>query len=151
MLITDKQTINGSADKIWEILRTFDKVETYNSMVTKTELDGQGVGSQRVCTAMSPDGSEMKLVEKLDYLNDDEKTMKISIVDVPMPLNNCVVTMKVGALEDNKTELEFESIFETKDGMEEDDGGKNDGREDDGRGSSSIGRWLSNSYSSIWF
>ena len=114
MQATVKQTLNASADKIWEILRTFDKVETYISMVTKTELDGQGVGSQRTCTAMNPDGSTSKIVEKLDYLNDDEKTMKISIIDGPLPLNSAVVTIKVGVLEDNKTELEFDSIFDPR-------------------------------------
>jgi len=80
MQVREKLTLNASADKIWETLRTFDKVETYISMTTKTELDGQGVGSQRTCTVMNPDGSTSKIVEKLDYLNDDEKTMKISIV-----------------------------------------------------------------------
>ncbi len=119
MQATVKQTLNASADKIWEILRTFDKVETYISMVTKTELNGQGVGSQRTCTAMNPDGSTSKIVEKLDYLNDDEKTMKISIIDGPLPLNSAVVTIKVGVLEDNKTELEFDAIFDLKPGAEE--------------------------------
>ena len=119
MQVGEKLTINGSADKIWEILRTFDKVETYHSMTTKTELDGQGVGSQRTVTAKDPDGNTIKLVEKLDYLNDDEKTMKISIVGGPLPLNSAVVTIKVGTLEDNKTELEFDSIFDPKPGAEE--------------------------------
>ena len=119
MQVRVKSTLNASAVKVWEALRTFDKVETYISMVTKTELDGQGVGSQRTCTAMDPNGNTIKLVEKLDYLNDDEKTMKISIVDGPLPLNNAVVTIKVGALEDNKTELEFDSIFDPKPGAEE--------------------------------
>jgi len=119
MQVVEKLTINGSADKIWEILSSFDKVETYQSLSTKTELDGQGVGSQRTVTATMPDGSTLKLIEKLDYLNDDEKTMKISIVDGPLPLNSAVVTIKVGALEDNKTELEFDSIFDPKPGAEE--------------------------------
>jgi len=119
MQVVEKLTINGSADKIWKILSSFDKVETYQSLSTKTELDDQGVGSQRTVTATMPDGSTLKLVEKLDYLNDDEKTMKISIVDSPLPLNNAVVTIKVVALEDNKTELEFDSIFDPKPGAEE--------------------------------
>ena len=119
MQVVEKLTINGSADKIWKILSSFDKVETYQSLSTQTELDGQGVGSQRTVTAMMPDGNTIKLVEKLDYLNDDEKTMKISIVDGPLPLNDAVVTIKVSALEDNKTELEFDSIFDPKPGAEE--------------------------------
>jgi len=119
MQVVEKLTINGSVDKIWKILSSFDKVETYQSLSTQTELDGQGVGSQRTVTAMMPDGNTLKLVEKLDYLNDDEKTMKISIVDGPLPLNNAVVTIKVGALENNKTELEFNSNFDPKPGAEE--------------------------------
>jgi hypothetical protein len=119
MHVVEKLTINGSADKIWKILSSFDKVETYQSLSTKTELVGQGVGSQRTVTATMPDGNTIKLVEKLDYLNDDEKTMKISIVDGPLPLENAVVTIKVSALEDNKTELEFDSIFDSKPEAEE--------------------------------
>ena len=34
-------------------------------------------------------------------------------------MNNVVVTIKVGVLEDNKTELEFDSIFDPKPGAEE--------------------------------
>jgi len=37
MQVRVKSTLNATADKIWEILRTFDKVETYISMITKTE------------------------------------------------------------------------------------------------------------------
>ena len=119
MQVREKLTLNASADKIWETLRTFDKVENYISMVTKTELDGQGVGSQRTVTATMPDGNIIKLVEKLDYLSNDEKTMKISIIDGPLPLENAVVTIKVSSLEDNKTEIEFNSVFDSKPEAEE--------------------------------
>jgi len=73
MQVTVKSTLNASADKVWEALRTFDKVETYISMVTKTELDGQGVGSQRICTAMNPDDPHFYYKEKIIvlYVGDD--------------------------------------------------------------------------------
>ena len=63
MQVVEKQTINGSADKIWKILRSFDKVETYASATTKTELVGQGVGSQRTLTLATPDGNTINAVE----------------------------------------------------------------------------------------
>ena len=118
MQVSEKLTINGSADKIWKIISAFDKVETYQSMATKTEMDGKGVGAQRTVTAMTPDGNSIKLVEKLDYLNEDEKTMKISIIG-GVPLNKAVVTIKVTALEDNRTELDFDGNIDPNPGMEE--------------------------------
>jgi len=119
MQVVEKLTINGSADKIWEILRSFDKVETYQSGTTKTELVGQGVGSQRTLTITTPDGNTINVVEKLDYLNDDDKTMKLSLIDGPFPLNSAVVTIKVNSLEDNKTEVEFDGNIDPKPGAEE--------------------------------
>ena len=87
-------------------------------MATKTEMESKGVGAQRTVTAMTPDGNSIKLVEKLDYLNEDEKTMKISIIG-GVPLNKAVVTIKVTALEDNRTELDFDGNIDPNSDMEE--------------------------------
>jgi len=111
MIIAVKYTINAQADKVWDTLKSFDYVEKYNPLVQKTEVDGSGVGATRICTFSQPDGSTGKLSEKIESLDESQKTISISIVDGVLPATNAIVTIKINALDGNKTELDFSGTF----------------------------------------
>lgn len=110
-------TINVQPNKVWETLKSFGNVESYlPMMVKKTELKGNGVGAMRVCTLLAPDGSTLpqQNVERLDYVNDDERIMKFSFIDGPFPVSDCVVSVKVRFAKNNQTQLDIESNLEPK-------------------------------------
>ena len=120
MIIAEKYTINAQADKVWDTLKSFDYVEKYNPLVQKTEVEGSGVGATRICTFSLPDGSTGKLSEKIESLDESQKTIRISLKDGVLPATNAMVTTKINALDGNKTELDISSTAEPKGVSEED-------------------------------
>ena len=120
MIIAVKHTINAPADKVWNTLKSFDHVEKYNPLVQKTEVQGSGVGATRICHISQPDGSTGKVSEKIESLDESQKTISVSIVDGVLPATNAVITVKFNALDNNKTEIEFSMSAQPK-GVSEDD------------------------------
>ncbi len=120
MIIAVKHTINAPADKVWATFKSFDYVEKYNPLVQKTEVQGSGVGATRVCTISQPDGSSGKVFEKIESLDESQKTINISIADGVLPATNVISTTKVNALDGNKTELDLSWTAEPKGISEED-------------------------------
>ncbi len=120
MIIADKHTINAPADKVWETIKSYDYVEKYLPLVQKTEVQGSGVGATRVCTISQPDGSSGKVFEKIESLDESQKTISISIADGVLPAINAISTTKVNALDGNKTELDLSWTAEPKGISEED-------------------------------
>jgi len=86
----------------------------------KTEVQGSGVGATRICTIAQQDGSTGKISERIESLDESQKTISIALVDGPMPVSNGIFSVKVNAVDGNKTELEFSSSAEPK-GISEDD------------------------------
>jgi len=120
MIIAGKYTINAPADKVWETIKSYDYVEKYLPLVQKTEVQGSGVGATRVCTISQPDGSSGKVFEKIESLDESQKTISISIADGVLPATNVISTTKVNALDGNKTELDLSWTAEPKGVSEED-------------------------------
>jgi len=114
MIIAVKHTINARADKVWDTLKSFDYVEKYLPSVQKTEVQGSGVGATRICSFSQPDGSTGKVSEKIESLDESQKTISISIADGVLPATNAVVTVKFNALDGNKTELDISITAEPK-------------------------------------
>jgi len=118
--VSVKYTINAPADKVWATFKSFDYVEKYNPLVQKTEVQGSGVGATRICTFSLPDGNTGKLSEKIESLDESQKIISISIAEGVLPATNVIVTLKVSALDGNKTELDFSGTAEPKGISEED-------------------------------
>lgn len=110
MNIAEKIIIRAKTDNVWHTLRSFDRVEQYLSIVQKSEINGNGVGATRTCAIMTPNGSTTKAVEQLQYVNDDEKTIKFAILEAPFQVSNCLVTIKVSS-KDANTELDFSTYM----------------------------------------
>jgi len=121
MIIAVKHTINAPADKVWATFKSFDYVEKYIPLVQKTEVQGSGVGATRICTITQPDGSTGKLSEKLESLDESQKTISISIAEpYVLPATGVIVTIKFRAVDGNKTELDISWTAEPK-GISEDE------------------------------
>ncbi len=120
MIIAVKHTINAPVDKVWATFKSFDYVEKYIPLVQKTEVQGSGVGATRICTISQPDGSTGKISEKIESLDESQKTISISIADGVLPATNAIVTVKFIALDGNQTELDISATAEPKGISEED-------------------------------
>ncbi len=103
-------TINASSEAVWKTISDFNGLPKFVAAVTKSTMEGSGVGALRTLTL--PDGAQ--IIEKLESLDEQAKALSYSIVSGPLPVEGYVSTMKVKELAENLCELEWSSVFEPK-------------------------------------
>ncbi len=99
-----KQTIDAHAENIWKTIRSYDNVESFNPLVTSSTITGTAEGSQRVCQVQFGN-QQGELVENLDLVDEENKTIKISVTEAPPPFGGQQITFQVKSLDENKAEL----------------------------------------------
>lgn len=82
--VEDHIRISAPAEEVWSAVRDFDAIEKYVPPVTSAELTGEGVGARRTLTL--EDSAEV--VERLDVLEEETKSLRYSIVEAPLPIEN---------------------------------------------------------------
>jgi carbon monoxide dehydrogenase subunit G len=95
LIVAESAIINASPAKIWEIIRSFDGVERYIPMVIKSEINGNHVGCERICNIQLGPNQTANLVERLDSIDDNTRTLKYSIIDAPPPFPGLKGEVKV--------------------------------------------------------
>ncbi|MGB7293393.1 MAG: SRPBCC family protein [Thermodesulfobacteriota bacterium] len=100
--------INTSADEVWKTICDFSAVGKYITTIANVTMEGSGVGALRVLTRK--DGTQ--IVERLENVDPQARTLRYAIVSSPLPLKNYVSTMKVRDLGANRCKLEWSSTFE---------------------------------------
>jgi len=99
-----KQTIDATAEKVWATIRAYDKVESFNPMVTSSTITGTDEGCERVCKVQFGD-QKGELVENLDLVDEENKTIKVSVTKAPPPFGGQQITFQVKSLDENKAEI----------------------------------------------
>jgi len=97
-------TIDAPAKNIWKTIRSYDNVESFNPMVTSSTITGTDEGSERVCQVQFGD-QQAELVENLDLVDEENKTIKVSVTTAPPPFGGRQITFQVKSLNENKAEL----------------------------------------------
>jgi len=110
MKVNMETTVNASVDNVWETVGDFNKVPEFVVSVINSRIQGEGIGTLRTLTLL--DGGE--IIEKLEDYNPENKMLKYSIVNSPLPVENYVSTMKVLAMGDDQCKVEWMSTFDAK-------------------------------------
>jgi len=97
-------TIDAIAENIWKTIRSYDNVERFNPLVTSSTITGTDEGSERVCQIQFGD-QQVELVENLDSVDEENKTIKVSVTKAPPPFGGQQITFQVKSLDENKAEL----------------------------------------------
>ena len=97
-------TIDAQAENIWKTIRSYDNVESFNPLVTSSTITGTNEGSERVCQIQFGD-QQAELVENLDLVDEENKTIKVSVTTAPPPFGGQQITFQVKSLDENKAEL----------------------------------------------
>ncbi len=97
-------TIDAPAENIWKTIRSYDNVESFNPLVTSSTITGTDEGSERVCQIQFGD-QQAELVENLDSVDEENKTIKVSVTTAPPPFGGQQITFQVKSLDENKSEL----------------------------------------------
>jgi len=94
MLISEKATISASADKVWNHLQTLQGAEEYLPIITKSVVNGTGLGTTRTCDIEMGE-QKFQIKETLVKLDDSQKELAISIDDGPPPMKGLKIDFSV--------------------------------------------------------
>ena len=106
MTVQIARIIEAPAENIWKTIRSYDNVESWNPMVTSSKISGTDEGSERVCQVQFGD-QQGEIVENLDSVDEESKTIKVSVTKAPPPFGGQQITIGVKSLDENKTELQI--------------------------------------------
>jgi len=101
--------VNLDAEKVWEKLVDFGGTEKFvPDLIEKVIVEGNGIGAVR--TIYIKGGGE--IIEKLTSIDRSKLEMKFIILSTPMPVFNYEGIFTVISQEENKCNVQFESIYE---------------------------------------
>ncbi len=101
------RTMDIPANKVWRKVSQFSGIEDF-TFIEKSEVDGEGVGTNRIC--YMPDGAELK--EKLVTLDNDAMKLQYQITESPFPIDNYTGTILVKKVDDSSSEVSWSSSFD---------------------------------------
>lgn len=109
--VTVTKVINGSVDKVWEVVRKMDDINLYTQVVGSVEWKGEhGVGGERVCLPPK-DSNGGILNEKILTFNDVTRAYSYSVEGVPT--KGMVNSFRVVDLGFNKSMIVWNSTYES--------------------------------------
>jgi uncharacterized protein YndB with AHSA1/START domain len=104
MKVNITTTIDAPAENIWKTIRAYDNVESWNPLESSSKISGTDEGSERVCQVQFGN-QQGKLVENLDSVDEENKTIKVSVTKAPPPFGGQQITLQVKSSDENKAEL----------------------------------------------
>ena len=114
MQVSETIQINDSGEKIWNTLRSFDGVERYLPIVTKSVVEGNGQGAKRTCDITM--GKQLfQIQETLEVLDDSNHSLTISLDRGPIQMRGMKFTFVVKNLSEGKSDLTISTNVENPD------------------------------------
>ena len=104
MKVNITTTIDAPAENIWKTIRAYDNVESWNPLVSSSKISGTDEGSERVCQVKFGD-QQGEIFENLDTVDEENKTIKVSVTKAPPPFGGQQITLQVKSSDENKAEL----------------------------------------------
>ncbi len=106
--VSMQTSIAESAEAIWQAISDFNGASRYIAAITNSTMEGTGVGAVRTLTL----GDGAQVVERLETLDSDTRTLSYTILSSPLPLANYVATMQVWDLGGGHCALAWSSTFD---------------------------------------
>ncbi len=113
--VTRTGTFAASPDELWAMVSDFGGLDKFVDGLEPYETEGEGVGAKRSI----PMGGGV-VVETLDALDDDARSLTYSIVESPLPFKDYAATMTVGADGESGSSLTWTGTFEPDGASKED-------------------------------
>lgn len=105
--VTRSGTFAASPDALWALVADFGGLDKIMDGIESCESEGEGVGAKR---SIAMGGGVV--VESLDVLDHDEKTLTYSILEAPLPFKDYSATMVVTPDGDSGSALTWTGTFE---------------------------------------
>lgn len=114
MQISQSIQINDAAEKIWKTLRSFNGVEKYFTIVSSSEVNGNGIGAKRICH-VNLGSQEFEMCEILQSLDDQNYLLSVKLLDGPIQLRGMNFNYEVKKSDDGKSDLIISTDVENPD------------------------------------
>ena len=105
-----KTQINAPADAVWNTVRDFGGIGKFIASVKGCTVEGTGVGAVRTLDF----GEGPAIVERLEKLDDQARSLTYSIVSAPLPMEGYVSTMTVRDAGQGRCGLDWSCVFTPK-------------------------------------
>lgn len=113
--VSERIQISAPAEEVWPTVRDFGAIDEYVPPIASAELSGDGVGATRTLTL--EDGAQV--TERLDAIDEEARTLRYSIVEAPLPIENYESTLSVRAIDESTCEVRWASDFDVVDAPED--------------------------------
>ncbi len=114
MQVSDTTQINDSSEKIWKTIRSFDEVERYLPIVTKSVVEGNWKGAKRTCD-VTMGKQTFQIQETLESFDDSNHSLTISLDEGPIQLKGMKFTFVVKNQGEGKSDLTISTNVENPD------------------------------------
>ncbi len=110
LTVSMQTELAAPAADVWKIVGDFGSLATYMDGVDSVSVEGEGVGAIRTIH-LSDGGSAVETVESHD---DETMTLSYSSQEGPLPVEDYLSTMKVTAIDEGRSRLDWSSKFKAK-------------------------------------
>ena len=104
MIVSSTTKIKEESEKIWNTLRSFDRVERYMPIVTKTTVEGIGQGAKRICD-VNMGTQSFKIQETLEVIDNFNHLLIVSVDDGPIQMRGMKITFVIKNLDEGGSEV----------------------------------------------
>lgn len=110
-----EQEIGASADRVWQLVRDFGGLKAWNPGIESVAVEGSGIGAVRTIKM-----GGISLKERLEHLDDVDRTFRYSIIEGPVPVRAYLATVKVAEAGPDRARITWGSRFEPQGASEAD-------------------------------
>ena len=105
--VTRVGSYTASPGELWALVRDFGGLDKIMPGIERVDVEGEGVGQLR----RIPAANGGMVVESLDVLDDESRTLTYSIVEAPLPFRDYSATMVVSDGDDSGSKLTWTGTF----------------------------------------
>jgi hypothetical protein len=114
MQISHSSQINDSGENLWNTLRSFDGVERYLQIVSKTVVEGTGQGAKRICN-VEMGSQNFQIQETLEVLDESNHSLIVSFDNGPIQMKGMKFSFVVKSLDNGKSDVTISTNVENPD------------------------------------
>lgn len=104
--LTVTDTFDAPIDRVWPMVSDFGGISKYMRGIDSCEVDGEGLGSDRIIGTAGG-----QIVERLTWLDNDRHSLSYTIVSSPLPLRRYVATIEISP-EGERSNIAWTGHFE---------------------------------------
>lgn len=117
--VVRSSVINAPAEQVWAKIRDFNGMPGWHPGITESVIEGGAAADKVGCVRSIKLAIGATIRERLVALDDRERCYTYVIVEIPLPIQNYVATIKATPITDgNRTYIDWVAEFDCPPGQE---------------------------------